>query len=181
MLPAQYQWLNKIGTLPLLVQKFIDIYGTKEVPGTGNSPTIMGWAKFLKLKDFIADSIAWCGLAMAYVVTMAGYAPVLNPLWALNWGKFGQKVPVPMLGDVCSFYRYDAKGKLIGGHVGLYIAEDDVCYHIGGGNSSDETKIVRIEKSRLASANRPVFKKGQPATVKRYFVTALGAISKNEA
>lgn len=87
-----------------------------------------------------------------------------------------------MLGDICTFDRKDPKtGKSIGGHVGLYIAEDDTAYHIGGGNTSDMVKIARLEKTRLVAAVRPIFKIGQPASVKRYFVQPTGSLSTNEA
>ena len=175
-IPSKYQWLYTIGQLPKMVTSFLAIYGTKEVPGAGNNPVIMSWAKQLGLKDYTADSIPWCGLAMAWMATQAGYPnEVTNPLWAKNWKSFGVPVKIPMLGDVLTFTRES------GGHVGIYIAEDKDCYHVGGGNQSDDVTITRVLKSRLYSASMPKFKIGAPASRKQYFVSASGEISKNEA
>jgi len=180
MLPFQYRFLYEIGLLPRTVTAFLSIYGTKEVPGTGNSSIIMNWAKVLKIKAFVADSIAWCGLAMAWILLQAGYGEALksvtNYLWARDFLKFGLKVDIPMLGDVLVFERAGGFG-----HVGVYIAEDDLCYHVGGGNQSDNVNIIRIEKKRLLGARRYPFKNALAASVKRYFVDAKGVISTNEA
>ena len=176
MLPQKYQWIYSVGQLPKMVTAFLAIYGIKETPGTANTPVIMGWAKKLGLKDYIADSIAWCGLAMAWIATQAGYPySIENPLWAKNWKAFGTPVTIPMFGDVVTFTRAE------GGHVGIYIAEDNDCYHVGGGNTSDQVMITRILKTRLYSASMPKFKIGAPASRKRYFVDASGEISTNEA
>lgn len=175
-LPEKYQWLYTIGQLPKTVTAFLAIYGTKEVTGDGDNPVIINWAKQLGIKDLKKDSTPWCGLAMAWIVTQAGYPHnIENPLWAKNWKAFGTPVRIPMLGDVLTFTRES------GGHVGLYIAEDKDCYHIGGGNQSDDVTITRILKSRLYSASMPKFRIGAPLSRKQYFVEANGEISKNEA
>jgi hypothetical protein len=38
---------------------------------------------------YVTDSTPWCGLLAAVVMKRAGWDPVKNPLWALNWSKFG--------------------------------------------------------------------------------------------
>lgn len=180
MIPNQYQWLHTIGLLPRTVTAFFAIYGTKEVPGEGNNPIIMSWAKTLGIKEFIKDSIAWCGLAMAWILFQAGYNDALksvtNKLWARDYLKFGTPVKTPMLGDILVFEREGGFG-----HVGLYIAEDSECYHCGGGNTSDNVIITRIKKDRLLGARRYPFKVAMAASVKRYFVDSKGTISTNEA
>jgi len=47
-----------------------------------------------------------------------------------------------MLGDVLIFTRG------IGGHVGIYVREDDKCYHVLGGNQSDSVYITSKGKER---------------------------------
>jgi uncharacterized protein (TIGR02594 family) len=175
-LPEAYKWLLTIGTLPKMVQAFLDHYGTQEVAGPRNNDKIMKWAEELKLKAYTADSIPWCGLLMAKVAKDAGKPVVDGPLWALNWSKFSKnRVKTPKLGDVLTFKRPG------GGHVGLYIAEDETHYHVGGGNQSDDTNIIRIAKNRLYSACRPHYN-NEPATVQQYFVSPKGApVSTNEA
>jgi uncharacterized protein (TIGR02594 family) len=173
-LPAQYAWLaNEPG--PKMVLEFVKIYGAAEVPGPGNSPLIMSWAAELGLeKVYTADSIPWCGLEAAIIAKRAGKELPVNPLWALNWANFGVKADVPMLGDILTFKRNG------GGHVGMYIAEDNAAYHVAGGNQGDKSCIIRIAKSRLYAARRPHYNV-QPANVRRVRVAASGALSKNEA
>lgn len=171
----RYAWLGGVGTLPRILQEFIALYGTTETPGVKNNPTIMAWAKEAGLeKTYTADSIAWCGLAMAVVAKRAGYTPPAGPLWALNWLNFGVKADKPSLGDVLCFKRDG------GGHVGLYVGEDSSYYHVLGGNTTDKVTVARLAKTRLKGARRPAYK-NPLATWKPYLVTTGGAISTNEA
>ncbi len=158
-----------------MVQAGLSLYGTLEVAGDKNSPTIMDWAKSNKLHTYNADSVPWCGLFMAEVARIAGYPVVEGPLWALNWNKFGEDGGQPSLGDVLTFVRPG------GGHVALYIAEDEGAYHVLGGNQSDQVNITRIEKTRLNRVRRQIYKIGESPLWKPYMVKASGALSTNEA
>lgn len=170
--PNVYGWLAaEEGTL--MVVAFMKLYGVKEKWGAEDNPVILSWASEVGLKNYTHDSIAWCGLTMAVVAKRAKKVPPNNPLWALNWKYFGIASLQPMYGDVLVFTRPG------GGHVGLYIAEDDEAFHVGGGNQGDECKIARIEKSRLVSARRPIYHK-QPPEVRRIFVEPNGVLSTNE-
>lgn len=173
-LPIQYQWLLQEGA-PKMVVEFIKIYGVAESPGTGDNPVIIGWAKEVGLDDvYVHDSTAWCGLEMAILTYRAGKEIVKEPLWALNWAKFGVAVQTPMLGDVLVFKRTG------GGHVGIYIGQDDLAYHVAGGNEGDKSTIIRILKSRLYAARRPIYQSGQPANVRVIKLESTGHISTNE-
>lgn len=124
--------------------------GIKETPGRKDTAKIMEWAKMLELtKDYSADSIPWCGLYVAYVVAMVGCEPVKNPLWALNWKKFGKGLDQPAFGCIVVFVR---KG---GGHVGFYVGEDAYNYMILGGNQTDEVNITRVAKNRAVAYRWP--------------------------
>lgn len=173
MLPKQYQWLLKEGG-PKMLNALLDIYGVTEVPGEKDNPQIIQWAKELGLKDYTHDSIAWCGLTMAHAAQVAGKPIPSQPLWALNWAKFGTPVSEPMLGDVLTFKRDG------GGHVSMYVGEDKDAYHCLGGNQGDTVKIIRIAKSRLYKAVRPPYQ-NQPTNVRKVFLSAEGDLSKNEA
>ena len=174
-LDPDYRWLARVGTLPRMIQEALALYGTVELAGTKNSPTIMGWANETNLKNvYTADATPWCGLFMAVVALRAGKTPPTGPLWALNWSKFGREVGQPMLGDVLTFTRNG------GGHVALYVGEDKTTYHVLGGNQSDAVGFARIEKKRLNSTRRPVYN-SQPASVKPYLLSMNGKISTNEA
>jgi uncharacterized protein (TIGR02594 family) len=173
-----YDYLKKEASPKILVQANL-LLGTKEIAGNIHSDIIMGWAKDLGLeKIYTSDEIAWCGLFIAEVCKRAGVETNLTPkesLWALNWSKFGTKQSVAMLGDILTFKRKS------GGHVGIYVGEDDVCYHVLGGNQSNMVCVSRIEKSRVNSIRRTDWKVKQPINVRVINVEANGAISKNES
>lgn len=174
-LPAAYRWLETIQP-PRMVVEGLKLLGTIETPGKGNNPAIIGWAKEVGLERvYTADSIPWCGLFMAVVAHRADKTIPAQPLWALNWAKFGVEAGQPCLGDVLTFTREG------GGHVALYLGEDDRCYHVLGGNQSDAVTITRIEKKRLYRARRPVWQIAQPASVRPYVLQPTGAVSINEA
>lgn len=176
-LPPAYGWLNSLAPLPRMVAEALKLFGTVEAAGAANSPTIIGWAEEVggKVEDvYKADSIAWCGLFMAVVATRAGKEVPADPLWALNWTKFGVAAGQPMLGDVLTFVRPG------GGHVALYIGEDATAYHVLGGNQSDQVCFTRIAKSRLHSVRRPIYNV-QPATVRAFILKGAGQLSQNEA
>ncbi len=173
-----YSYLNAESSPQILVQAKMFL-GTKEIVGNVHSNIIMGWAKNSGLeKIYTSDEIAWCGLFMMEVCKRAGVKTNLTPkesLWALNWSKFGTKQSVAMLGDILTFKRNG------GGHVGMYVGEDDTCYHILGGNQSNMVCITRIEKARLNSIRRTDWKVKQPSNVRVIKVESNGVISKNES
>ncbi len=175
MLPTQYQWLDAVGPLPRMLVEALKLLDTREQPGPGNNVVIMGWANEVGLqKTYSADAVPWCGLFMAVVAKRAGKPLPKDPLWALNWLKFGEDSGQPDLGDVVVFVREG------GGHVGLYVGEDRAAYHVLGGNQSDRVCFTRIEKKRLKGARR-FYAVGAPPSVRPYFLEAAGALSLNEA
>ena len=175
---ARYDFLNRIGALPRMVQEALKLHGTREQPGPGDNPVIMAWVRELAMpgvaRVYTHDSVAWCGLFMAVVAKRAGKVPVADPLWALNWGRFGVAAGQPMLGDVLTFIRDG------GGHVALYIAESRTTFHVLGGNQSDRVCFTEIAKSRLRAVRRAAYV-NPPASVRPYLVGASGKVSVNEA
>jgi uncharacterized protein (TIGR02594 family) len=173
-----YNYLDKEKSPKILVQAK-SFLGIKEIVGSIHNDIIMGWAKDLGLeKIYTSDEIAWCGLFMAEVCKKAGVETNLTAkqsLWALNWSKFGTNQSVAMLGDILTFKRNG------GGHVGIYVGEDDTCYHILGGNQSNMVCITRIEKSRVNSIRRTNWKLKQPKNVRVIKLESNGVISKNES
>ncbi len=174
-IPKGYEWLEKIDILPRMVSEALKLTGTIETPGKKDNPTIMAWAKETGLDKagYSADSVPWCGLFMAYVAKKAGKAVPKKPLWALNWAGFGTPENQPCLGDVLTFTRDG------GGHVGIYIGEDQTSYHVLGGNQADCVSITRILKKRLYRVARAEMQI-PPASVKPYILSATGPISTNE-
>lgn len=190
-LPQHYAWLKNEGA-PRLLMEGIKTFGTVETPGPNSNPAILDWAKKAKLgKVYKDDSIAWCGLWMAYTALQAGWDTPKNPLGAQNWLKFGTPVPItkgrrgtrgryPMLGDVLVFWRDNPKSWK--GHVGLYVGEDETHFHVLGGNQKDSVSIVRIAKNRLKGARRCKWKVNQPGNVRRVWLSPEGTpTTTNEA
>jgi len=172
-LPAAYAWLNNIEPSRMVVEA-LELFGTIETPGAGNNPTIMALAREVGLQaGFTADKIPWCGLFMAVVASRAGKTLPSSPLWALSWSKFGTQGGQPRLGDVLTFKRDG------GGHVALYIGEDQDSYHVLGGNQSDAVTITRIRKERLYSVRRQY--QTMPESAVPHVLAASGEISTNEA
>lgn len=173
-LPLAYQWLSQ-EEAPRHLLKALELFGVEETVGVKHNPIIMGWAKELGLgKVYVADEIPWCGLFMAVIISRAKRPVVNEPLAALNWNNFGVKASTPMLGDILTFTR---KG---GGHVGLYVGEDESAYHVLGGNQGNKVSIVRVAKSRLSEARRPAYNI-QPENVRKVILKSNGNLSINEA
>lgn len=174
MIPNQYKWILQEGG-PKMIVEALKEFGVAEKPGPGNNPKILAWAAELGLsKTYSNDGIPWCGLFVGVIAKRAGKEVVKDPLWALNWGNFGVRVSQPMLGDVLVFIRNG------GGHVGLYVGEDETAYHVLGGNQADQVCFTRIAKSRLYQARRPIYTQ-QPSNVRKVTLSASGGLSTNEA
>ena len=173
-LPKQYRWLESESS-PKMIVEALKLFDTQEKLGRDDNATIIEWAHEIggKVEQiYIADSIAWCGLFMAIIAKRAGKTLVIDPLWALNWGTFGNFINNPMFGDVLVFVRTTADGAKAG-HVGLYIGEDDTAFHVLGGNQDDKVCIKRILKSRLYTSRRPLYN-NLPANIKKIFLENSG-------
>lgn len=178
-LPKRYAWLNDEPG-PIMLKIALGLYGTAEVPGPGDNPSILEWAKQTGLdKIYKDDATAWCGLFMAYVSLQARWPLPVNPLGARNWLTWGVKAPKPMLGDVLVFWRNNIKG--FQGHVGIYVGQDETHYHVLGGNQADTVSIKRIAKGRLLQARRPKWLIAQPKNVRVVHLEATGPVTSNEA
>ena len=181
-LPSRYRFLLDVSPMPLIVHEGLRTLGTVEVPGAGDSPTIMAWKRELlaagiDVRGYSGDAVAWCGLLAAITALRArkDLGPVGNVLWARNWLKFGIPVDEPMLGDYAIWPRGN------GGHVNIVIALDEAGYVHGlGGNQSDAVNIMRKHRSDALGFRRPKYR-NQPPSVKQYIVEASGKISVREA
>ena len=174
-LPHGYAWLaNEPG--PKMLLEALKLHGVHEAPGSANDATIMGWAAECGLKaSYTADSIPWCGLFMAVVARRAGKPVPRAPLWALSWSAWGLDAGQPELGDVLTFVRPG------GGHVALYVGEDRESYHVLGGNQSDRVSFARLDKQRMRAARRPIWQVAEPPNRRPVLLTAMGALSRDEA
>lgn len=175
-----YAWLGNIPDAPLMIKEAVRIgkLNTNEILGPKSNPEIMKLAEIAGVANiYKSDETAWCAVAMSAIAILAfkelpftGF----DRLRAASFLKFGTAVSEPLLGDVLVFTRTG------GGHVGLYVGEDKDCYHVAGGNQSNQFNVIRIAKNRLSGARRPNYKV-MPKSAKKYFLSPLGAVSKNEA
>jgi lysozyme len=126
------------------------LIGVKEEPGDEDNQDIIKWARSLGLiNDYNHDSIPWCGLFMAHVMSEAGEDVPDSPLWALSWKAWGSPVQDSAYGAVLVFKRQG------GGHVGLYVSEDDDYYHVLGGNQSDMVCVKKVSKANCVGMRWP--------------------------
>lgn len=185
-LPPPYAFLAHEGAPRMLVEA-LKLYGVVETPGPGNTSAILAWADELGARVptayarwaarwYDADAIAWCGLFMAVVCRRAGRTPPTKFLAAREWETWGNPAAPAMLGDVLVFSRDG------GGHVALYVGEDEARYHCLGGNQGDAVSIKPIAKNRCTAVRRPAYV-NQPENVRPVRISALSAAptSINEA
>jgi len=180
-LPQEYMDLNDCLTHPI-IREALKLYGVTEFAGADNNPIILEWAKEVNQtisQYYTKDEIAWCALFMSVVAKRAGYAPPegFDAIRAKSFIKWGDPVfGFPLIGDILIFNRSG------GGHVGIYVGEDRVCFHVLGGNQGDKVSIVRIPKERLENGGiRRAPMNSCPKCAKRMFRTPKGTLSINEA
>jgi uncharacterized protein (TIGR02594 family) len=176
-LPQQYAWLaDEAG--PKMLTESLKLVGVKEVVGPLHNDVILGWARELGIeKIYTNDELAWCGLAHALIIKRSDKPLSLKSydlLRALKYVNFGTPVSKAMLGDTLIFQREG------GGHVGLYVGEDSVAYHVLGGNQANQYGFTRIAKDRLFGIRRPHYN-NQPANVRVVQLSKTGSLSYNEA
>jgi uncharacterized protein (TIGR02594 family) len=152
--------------------------GTREAAGTANSPAILGWAKRLGTKVlgmiYNADSVPWCGVFVAYCLQEDGIEPAPVSVRAMSWAIWGLAIRPERLapGTVLVFERTG------GGHVGFYVGEDAIAYHVLGGNQDNAVTIARIAKSRCVARRWP---EGRPVLGKPVRNAVEGkTLSRNE-
>ena len=111
---------------------------------------------------------------MAWWMTQCGITPPGIAVRAKSWASWGSLLRPDRLapGAVLVFEREG------GGHVALYVGEDNTHYHVLGGNQGDAISIMRIAKSRCVATRWP---KGEPVNGKPVKLTPAGApVSSNE-
>jgi uncharacterized protein (TIGR02594 family) len=128
--------------------------GIREVPGLGNAPAIIGWARALGL-TYGGDSTPWCGLFVAHCLRTALPQEKLpaTPLVARRWSQFGISC-LPQVGAVLVFWRGSRRGW--SGHVGFYAGEDADAFLVLGGNQGDRVSLAWLSKDRLLAARWPL-------------------------
>lgn len=178
LIPPEYHYLTR-EKHPKILMEALKLYGTKEITGSQSNPVIIEWAKEVGGwigRFYKSDDVPWCGLFMAVLCKRAGLPYNQKALTALSWAAWGNPTSVPMLGDVLTFTRNG------GGHVGIYVGEDEQAFHVLGGNQSDQVNITRISKHRLYEARRTAWRWAQPSNIRRIWLgNKDDYLSENEA
>ncbi|MBX9883876.1 MAG: TIGR02594 family protein [Novosphingobium sp.] len=138
----------------------------------------------VKISGFSDDSVPWCGLFAAYVAFKAGKAVVADPLWALNWAKFGDPVAgrdaagklSPLAGRMASLGDVLVYKRPGGGHVNFYIGETATHFVGLGGNQGDQVNIRAIPKAQCVAVRRPVMT-SPPASMKPIQLAKSGEVA----
>lgn len=105
--------------------------------------------------DMDTSEIPWCGAYQAFLITQTlPNEPIpANPLWALNWQKFGVKdtevTGRPHFGAIGVFKRKS------GGHVGTIVAHNKTHVRVLGGNQSNSVSYTNIPKTNLVAYRWP--------------------------
>ncbi|MBF9140866.1 TIGR02594 family protein [Hymenobacter properus] len=172
-LPKQFNYLaGKTG--PKVLIEALRWLGVKEAPGPNvDNPAILAWAAFVGASSYYKhDATPWCALFMSFVVKMASFPLPHDPLRALSWATFGTAVPAGQasLGDVLVMARDG------GGHVTMYVGEDDTHYYGLGGNQGDSVCIAGFPKGRIAYVRRCPWRNQQPDDVRPIRINAAGVV-----
>ena len=134
--------------------------GIHEKPGDANHPRIMRAPQIIAATYpemanycacYTADSIAWCGLAVAAFVTSAGFRPVYGAddvhrfLYAAAWKDWGTKLTELKPGAIV----------VLNHHVALYERTEGSNVILLGGNQSDQVKESAFAKSGVLAIRWP--------------------------
>lgn len=149
-------------------------FGVAEVPGPKHSGVISAWLKKLSAW-WTDDETPWCGTFVAHCLQEAGLPVIKNWYRAKAWAEYGSRLQTTKLapGAILVFSRAG------GGHVGFYVGEDDMCYHVLGGNQGNKVCVTRILKIRCIATRWP---KDEPVTGSPILLKMNGTpISSDEA
>jgi len=148
------------------------LIGTREIKGPQHNSRISGWLAKLGAwwRD---DETPWCGVFVAHCMAESGLPYPKYYMRAKAWADYGSLLRRDRLapGAILVFQRPG------GGHVGFYVAEDNLYYHVLGGNQANMVNITRIAKSRCIASRWP---KGVAVTQSPVIVSATGTVSVNE-
>lgn len=151
------------------------LLGTREVPGPGNNPEIMRWARDLD-QWYPGDDVPWCGLFVGHC--MAVGAPDepqhFNRLGARQWLEYGEPCEAE-LGSICVLWRTH-KTRSWHGHVFIVTGQSSTAIRGIGGNQSNAVTEAWFSRDRVLGFRKPTdaFLVAAPRAT-------TGALSTNEA
>jgi uncharacterized protein (TIGR02594 family) len=127
--------------------------GLAEGPGEADNPKVVAFYAKAGHPEVRHDAVPWCAAFVGGVLHDAGLTGT-GTLWALDYAKWGTKLPAPAVGAV------GTKKRQGGGHVFFVAGFDAVNVWALGGNQGDRVCIERIPRNRVNSYAWPA---GPPA------------------
>lgn len=123
-------------------------YGVSEILGDRHNAIIISYFKEIGYKWVSTDETAWCS-AFANWVALKSHKKRSGQLTARSWLKVGEKVEVPLVGDIVVFWRESRSSWK--GHVGFFISysQDKKYIYCLGGNQNNQVSIKAYPVYRL--------------------------------
>lgn len=133
----------------LIIQQASLHLGLKEIEGTQNNQTIVGFAHDIGMSWINDDETPWCAIFVNWVLKKCGYQ-YLSSAGALSMLAIGSETIDPQPGDIVVFDRGAGKG-----HVGFFLGYS----HLGnlfclGGNQGNSVSITMFTRDKLKGIRR---------------------------
>ena len=134
-----------------LIEKALGEYGTMEIPGQVDNPSIMKYFHEIGHEWVEHDELAWCSAYCNWVAKTCGYE-FSGKLDARSWLGVGNIVVDFELGDLAILWRISPNSWA--GHVGFVIRRDGDSIWLLGGNQNNMVRISPYPHSRLLGYRR---------------------------
>lgn len=127
--------------------------GLREITGPQSSPVILRWVRDTGAPSWYDnDDKPWCALflnrlLLACQLPMSGKN--FDLLRAKSFETYGRALTMPAVGAILVFTRDG------GGHVGLYVGENEHAYLVRAGNQGNAVSETWIAKERLSAIRWP--------------------------
>lgn len=128
--------------------------GQQEIPGVQHNHIIVRMWEKIKA-PFRDDETPWCAAFVGACLEDAGIQSTRSAA-ALSYAKWGRAC-ASYVGSVVYMERHDAKGRLVGGHVGFLVGRrTDGALMILGGNQGDMVSIKPFSFNRVIGFRWPL-------------------------
>ncbi len=121
--------------------------GTREVPGSGNNPSVIDYYAEAAHPEIKQDSVAWCAAFVGAMLKRAGIKPS-GSLMARSYLDWGVPLEKPRLGCIVVFKR----GAPPSGHVAFYVGGN---VKVLGGNQGDAVTIATMRRDSVLGFRWP--------------------------
>ena len=121
--------------------------GTREVPGSGNNPSVIDYYAEAAHPEIKQDAVPWCAAFVGAMLKRAGIKPS-GSLMARSYLDWGVPLDKPRLGCIVVFKR----GAPPSGHVAFYVGGN---VEVLGGNQGDAVTIAKMRRDSVLAFRWP--------------------------